>query len=109
MLMAHKDLLKIALVLTITASAGSAFGAKVITSSTVLGNSSFSPSTMVKLDVASGSSNYSLYAQHTNGNRVFWGGSADSRVYYSTKNPGDITDESGVSATDNKPANWSSL
>ena len=108
--MAQKDMLKIALVIALSASASTAFAtSQIISSAITIGNSSFSPSTMVTITAAASSSAYSIFASHTNGNRLYWGGSTNSRVYYSTK---DTTSTAPAAATtDDKSATagWSSL
>jgi hypothetical protein len=109
--MAHKDLMKIALVLTIAASACTAnAGVQTITGSITIGTSSFSPSTNVTLTAAAGSAAYSIYASHINGSRLYWGGSANSRIYWNTKAIGTSTAQ-GANSTDDMSTNnaWSSL
>jgi hypothetical protein len=108
--MTHKDLLlKVALVLTLAASAGSAFAATAtITSATTVGNNSFSPSTKVQIVAASAAGSYSIQACHLNGDRMFWTGSSDSRIYYNTKSTGSYS-STGINATDSAYTSWSSL
>jgi hypothetical protein len=106
--MKHKDLLKIALVLTMVASAGTAFASCTITTSTLMGGGTFSPSSNVSISVASSISSYSAYSQHLNGNRYYWACNSDPKLYYNTKNAG-TTISVTPNSTDTAPSGFSSL
>jgi hypothetical protein len=107
--MSAKDLLKIALVVTLVASAGTAFAAgSTIDGATSIIGGSFTPSANVTLHVASGTSSYAADSSHLSGNRIYFGNNSDSKIYYSTKNAG-ATSELGVTSTMGASAGWSSL
>jgi hypothetical protein len=106
--MSSKDLLKVSLVLTLVASAGAAFAASDISTTTAIGTSTFSPSANVTISAASGTSSYSAYSQHLSGNRVYWGNNSDPKLYFGTKSTGSTIGYS-PSSTDAAPTGFSSL
>jgi hypothetical protein len=105
--MSSKDLLKVSLMLTLVASAGTAFAAD-ITTTTAIGSSSFSPSANVTISAAAGTSSYSAYSQHLSGNRAYFGNNSDPKLYYGSKATGSTSNYS-PSSNATMPANWSSL
>lgn len=106
--MSSKALLKISLVLTLIGSAGTAFGAATITTATAVGSSSFSPSANVTVKAASSVSQYSAYAGHLSGNRVYWGNNVEPKLYFDEKVPGAVISNSPAAA-DTVPSSFTSL
>jgi hypothetical protein len=106
--MSAKDLLKIALVVTLVASAGNAFASSTIDTATSIIGGSFTPSANVTLHVASGTSSYAADSAHLSGNRIYFGNNSDSKIYYSTKVTGSTATLS-VTSTMGASSSWSSL
>ena len=91
-----KNILKAFLVLTSLAFASSAFAAKTISSSTVIGGGTFAPSAKVTIKVTSTVSAYAAASQHSSGKKQFGTNNQDPKIYFKdavTDGPGDISSE----------------
>ena len=101
--MSSKDLLKLSLVLILVASAGNAHANSSITTTTAIGNSSFSPSSKVTIQADSNGTQYAAFSMHASGNRAYWGTNSDPKLYYGTAMG------TPVATATTFPANFSSL
>ena len=108
--MSSKDLMKLALVVILVASAGTASAAgSTITGQVAIGTGgSFAPSANVTIHIFSGSSSYAADSSHLSGNRIYFGNNSDPKMYYSTKDTGS-TATLVSSSTDQASSSWSSL
>jgi hypothetical protein len=92
------------------ASANSAHASTTITAATVMGNTSFTPSSNVTVSVATDSAGttYSARAKHQKGDRTVGCLSGDAKIYYTTVS--NVTDSSNLStATTDNYQGWSTL
>lgn len=85
--MAKKDMFKLCLVAAVTMTASTSLAAG-LTSSTVLGGGTFSPSNKVTINVIATATNYAAKSGHTNGDRTMFTNNTDPKMYYTTKATG---------------------
>lgn len=105
--MAKKDIYKVCLVAAVVMSASSAMAAG-LTSSTVIGGGTFSPSNKVVINVKSESTAYAACSGHSSGDRSIFTNNSDPKMVWTTKavgtNPGTIGN-----ATEATPGSWTTL
>ena len=84
--MSNKSVFKLCLVIALTISATSAFGATSITSGTQIGGGTFSPSNNVTISYDAGpagnATQYSASAKHGSGDRVIATNSTDPKMWW---------------------------
>lgn len=104
-------LLKIAFVcvLTVAASSTAMAASANITTSTVLGSSSFAPSSGVTLSADSAAASYEAYSQHLQGDRIYYSNSTSPNIYYNTKTKGTTTSVTPAASNTAAPGSYSSL
>lgn len=112
--MSNKSIFKLCLVIALTVSAASAFGAATTLSGTVLiGGGTFSPSNKVTITYdagpdASNASGYAARSKHAAGNRVMATNNSDPKMYWSEVNVTLATPASASSDTFGGTA-WTSM
>jgi len=86
-----KNILKAFLILTSLAFASSAFAVTTISSSTLIGGGTFSPSAKVTIKVIANTNAYAATSQHSNGKKQFGTNNQDPKIYFKdseTSGPG---------------------
>ena len=105
--MTAKDLLKVSLVLTLVACGSTAYATAFSGAFSFANGSSFTPSSNVYMELASGTSSYAATSQHMSGDRIFFANNSDSHIYYTTKSAGSTSAISPASNT--TETGWSTL
>jgi hypothetical protein len=103
----NKTILKVCFVAALLMSVSSAYANSTISSSTVIGGGTFSPSNKVTISVTSNSVEYSAQSKHSAGDRLMGTNNTDPKMYWSS---------STIGSTGASPANttvsytsWTSL
>ncbi len=106
----NKNLLKICLVIALTAAAaGSAQAASTIQSALTIGGGTFSPSNKVMMSVDSSVSAYTAKSRHQNGDRLMATNNADPKMYWKTVATGQTTIEASATSETMGGSSWTSL
>ena len=82
--MTRKNMLKIALTVTLALAAGSAIAATAVTGAISMGGGSFAPSNNVTIVAGSTASTYTAASKHLNGDRTIGTTNTDPKMYFKT-------------------------
>jgi len=104
--MAKKDIFKVCFVAAVTMSATSAFAAG-ITSSTVIGGGTYSPSNKVTINVVATTDAYVAKSGHSSGDRTIYTSNTDPKLYWTSKAIGSAP--ATVSGATETVSGWTTL
>ena len=106
--MAKKDIFKVCLVAAVVMAASTAVAGTGLSSSTVIGGGTFSPSNKVTINVISDATSYAAKSGHLNGDRTIFTNNTDPKMVWTTKAisavPATVT-----GATDATTTTWTTL
>lgn len=105
--MTRKDIFKVCLVVAAVASSSAAYANTAISSSTVLGGGTYSPSNNVTVNVVATNAAYAAKSGHLNGDRTVFTNNSDPKMYWTTKAVGTTADT--VSGATETVSGWTTL